>query len=138
IGAGVGEALSGSRVARIAAPAAIAAGVLTELVVLGNISGELAWAKPLIIAVGAISALLLAVRLPPRARAAVIAGALAALLAAPAIWAAETIGHATAATFPAGGSGGRGGLGGFAPPGGGFGAPPSGALQGFAAPPGTG
>jgi hypothetical protein len=159
IGAGVGEALSGSRVARIAAPAAVAAGVVTELVVLGNISGELAWAKPLIIAVGAISAVLLAVRLAPRARAAVIAVALAALLAAPATWAAETIGHATAATFPAGGpagaqegfggpgggfsrrggAGGRGGLGGnFAPPGGGFGAPPTGAPQGFAAPPGTG
>jgi len=147
IGAGVGEALSGSRVARIAAPAAIAAGVVTELVVLGNLSGELAWAKPLIIAVGGVCAVLVAVQLSPRLRAAAMAVAVAALLAAPATWAAETIGHATASTFPAGGPvsaqtggfgggpgrggfpgrfggagaggfrGGFGGAGGFAPPG---------------------
>jgi hypothetical protein len=121
LGAGVGEALSGSRVARIAAPAAIAAGVVTELVVLGNISGELSWAKPLIIVVGAVCAILVAVQLSARLRAAVMAVAVAALLAAPATWAAETIGHATAATFPAGGpaSAQAGGFG--RPPGGGFG-----------------
>ena len=144
IGAGVGEALSGDRVARILAPAAIVAGVITELVVLGNLSGELAWAKPLLIVVGAASAIVLAIRLSPRLRGAVMAVALAALLAAPATWAAETIGHATAATFPAGGpaSAQTGGFG--RPPGGGFGrggfggagglAPGGG--QGFAAPPG--
>ncbi len=117
LGAGVGEALSGGRAARIAAPAAIAAGVVTELVVLGNIAGDLSWAKPLIIAVGAVCAVLVAVQLSPRLRAAVMAVALAALLAAPATWAAETIGHATVATFPAGGpasaqNGGFGGPGG--------------------------
>jgi hypothetical protein len=56
-------------------------------------------------------------------RAAVIAVALAALLAAPASWAAETLGHATSSTFPAGGpasasvggpGGGGGGFGGGA------------------------
>ena len=40
IGAGVGEALAGGRVARIAVPAAIVAGAVTELVVLGNLSGD--------------------------------------------------------------------------------------------------
>ncbi|HEX3689708.1 MAG TPA: glycosyltransferase family 39 protein [Solirubrobacteraceae bacterium] len=164
VGAGVGEALSGTRAARIVAPAAIAAGVITELVVLGNISGELAWVKPLVIAVGGVCAVVAAVQLSPRLRAAVMAVALAALLAAPATWAAETIGHATAATFPAGGpasgagggfggpgggggfgrgrfggTGGTGGPGGGGPGGGGFGAqgfpaPPTGSSQGSATP----
>ena len=49
-------------------------------------------------------------------RAIVIAVALAALLAAPATWAAETLGHATNGTFPTGGPAsasmaGRGGVG---------------------------
>ncbi len=117
IGAGVGEALGGGRVARIAVPAAIVAGAVTELVVLGNLSGDLAWARPLIIAAAGVSAILLATQMAPRVRAVVIGVALAALLAAPATWAAQTIGHATAGTFPAGGpasaqSGGFGGLGG--------------------------
>ena len=117
IGAGVGEALSDSRVARVAVPAAIVAGAVTELVVLGNLSGELSWARPLIIAAAGASAILLAAQLSTRVRAAVIGVALAALLAAPATWAAETIGHAAASTFPAGGpasaqTGGFGGPGG--------------------------
>jgi hypothetical protein len=155
IGAGVGEALRGGRTARIAAPAAIVAGIITELAVLGTLSGQLSWAKPLVIVVGGLSAVLLAVRLSPRLRAAAMAVALAALLAAPATWAAETIGHATAATFPAGGpasaqngfggpgggrgsaSGGRGsGFGGrgsgFGGRGSGFGAPPAGGVAGSA------
>jgi 4-amino-4-deoxy-L-arabinose transferase-like glycosyltransferase len=121
IGAGVGEAMSGDRVARVAIPAAIVAGGVTELVVLGNLSGELSWARPLIIAAAGTSAILLAAQLSPRVRATVMGVALAALLAAPATWAAETIGHATASTFPAGGpaSAQNGGFGG--PGGGGFG-----------------
>jgi 4-amino-4-deoxy-L-arabinose transferase-like glycosyltransferase len=117
IGAGVGEALTDSRVARVAVPAAIVAGAVTELVVLGNLSGELSWARPLIIAAAGVSAILLAAQLSSRVRAVVMGVALAALLAAPATWAAETIGHATASTFPAGGpasaqNGGFGGPGG--------------------------
>ncbi len=140
IGAGVGEALSDSRVARIIAPLAIVAGVVTELVVLGNIGGDLSWAKPLVIAVGGVAAIVLAVRLSPRLRAAVMAVALVALMAAPATWAAETIGHATAATFPAGGpasaqNGGFGGTGPARP--GGFGRPGS-RRGGFAFPGGRG
>ena len=123
IGAGVGEAATGGRVARIAVPAAIIAGAITELVVLGNLSGELSWARPLIIAAAGVSAILLATQLSARVRAVVMGVSLAALLAAPATWAAETIGHATAATFPAGGpaSAQDGGFGGPRG-GGGFGA----------------
>ncbi len=135
IGAGVGEILSGgqpddtsaahpagldaeraaSSGARILAPAALVAGAITELVVLGNISGDLGWAKPLVIAVVAIGAVALALRLSSRARMLVLAVALAALMAAPATWAAETLGHPTSSTFPAGGPAGAaaGGFGGF-------------------------
>jgi 4-amino-4-deoxy-L-arabinose transferase-like glycosyltransferase len=143
VGAGAGEALSGGRAARLAAAAAIAAGIVTELVVLGNLSGELAWARPLIIAVGGACAVLIALQLSPRLRAAVTAVAVAALLAAPATWAAETIGHATQATFPAGGPASA--TGGFGGPGGGrfggfgrgaFGGPRGGGGgQAFPAPP---
>jgi 4-amino-4-deoxy-L-arabinose transferase-like glycosyltransferase len=114
IGAGVGEILSGDRRARILAPLAVGAGAVTELVVLGNLPGELSWAEPLVIAVGGVCAVVLAVRLSRRVRLAVLGVALAALLAAPATWASETIGHATSSTFPAGGpaSAGMGGFGG--------------------------
>src|SRR5437763_2285436 len=80
-----------------------------------------------------------------RGRAIVVAGALAGLLIAPATWAAQTLGHATSGTFPAGGpatssfgggggAGGPGGQsaggfarGGFTPPAGaGAGGPPAG------------
>ncbi len=120
IGAGVGEILRGGRSGRILAPAAIAAGAVTELVVLGTLGGSLSWAEPLVIAVGGICAVVLAVRLSSRVRLVVLGVALAALMAAPATWAAETIGHATSSTFPAGGpaSAGIGGFGGGGGPGG--------------------
>jgi hypothetical protein len=99
-----------------------------------------------VIAVAGACAVVLAVRLPPRIRALLVGVAMAALLAAPATWAAETIGHATSGTFPTGGpasassdgpggfGGGRpGGLGGARP--GGFG---RGAASGTAAPFGGG
>ena len=57
-----------------------------------------------------------------RARLAVVGVAIAALTAAPATWAAETIGHATSGTFPAGGPASAG----FGGPGG-----PGGARGGF-------
>jgi 4-amino-4-deoxy-L-arabinose transferase-like glycosyltransferase len=139
-GAGVGQMLPGVRGARVLAPLAIGAGVITELVVLGELNGALGWAKPLLIALAGSCALVLGLRLPRRVRTAVLGVGLAALLAAPATWAAETLGHATSSTFPAGGSasasiGGPGG-----PPGrrsgraGGFGFPPgarSGQARGF-------
>jgi 4-amino-4-deoxy-L-arabinose transferase-like glycosyltransferase len=110
-----------SKTARVVAPLAIAAGAITEVVVLGELSGSLAWATPLVIGVGGACAIVLALQLSPRVRAVVVATAMAALLAAPATWAAETVGHATSSTFPSGGPasasiggpGGGGGPGGF-------------------------
>ncbi len=122
VGAGVGEALSGGRSGQIIGPLAVAGGAVTELIVLGNVgSGSgVSWATPLVIAVCVVCALALAIRLSGRVgvrvRAAVVAVALAALLAAPATWAADTLGHATSSTFPAGGPAGEGmGFGGAGP-----------------------
>jgi 4-amino-4-deoxy-L-arabinose transferase-like glycosyltransferase len=110
VGAGVGEMLpapfgvaSSGRAARVIAPAAIAGGVVTELVVLGKLNGQLSWAVPLVIALGSGAAVLLSIKLPTRLRVAAVSVAIAALLAAPATWAAETLGHATNGTFPTGG-----------------------------------
>ncbi len=97
----------------------IAGGAVTELVVIGHAGGSVSWATPLVIVVCALAILaLLVVAFPARVRAVVVAVALAALLAAPAAWAVDTLGHATSATFPAGGptsasAGGFGGPGGF-------------------------
>jgi hypothetical protein len=83
-----------------------------------------------ILVIGLASAALLAFRLKRVQRLVVLSVGLAALMIAPATWAAETLGHATSATFPAGGpasadlGGGPGGFGGrggragaFGPPG---------------------
>lgn len=164
VGAGAAQMLrpAGARAglaARLVAPLLIAAGALTELYVLGGLSGALGWAQPLVIVVAGATAIALTLRPATRARPVLVATALGALLAAPSAWSAETLGHATSGTFPAGGPataanrqlGGRGvGL----PPGflaairgsggpvGVFGVPPSGAPggppQGFAAPPAGG
>jgi 4-amino-4-deoxy-L-arabinose transferase-like glycosyltransferase len=144
VGAGVGQALSGDRLGRIIGPLAIAGGAVTELVVLGNLGGSLSWAKPLVIVFGIAGAIALAVRLSPRLRMIALGVTVAALLAAPATWATETLGHATSSTFPAGGPasasmGGFGGPGGRAGSnhfrgGGGFGAPPAGGAAGAGAP----
>jgi 4-amino-4-deoxy-L-arabinose transferase-like glycosyltransferase len=149
VGAGVGLALSGGRLGRIVGPLAILGGAVTELVVLGNLSGSLSWAKPLVIVVGIAGAIALAIRLSPRLRMIALVVTGAALLAAPATWATETLGHATSSTFPAGGPASAS-MGGFGGPGGrpggnhfrfqggagggGFGGPPSGAAPGAGAP----
>ena len=144
----LGGAADGTWAPRVIAPLAIAAGAVTELVVLGELDGALSWARPLIIGVAGAAAVILALELPRRVRGLLVAVVLAALLAAPAAWAADTLGHATSTTFPAGGSasasaGGPGGSGpggaGFsrgAPSGGGFGGPQAGASRSFAPPSG--
>jgi 4-amino-4-deoxy-L-arabinose transferase-like glycosyltransferase len=151
VGAGVGLALSQERFGRIVGPLAIVGGAITELVVLGNLSGSESWAKPLVIVAGIAGAVALAIRLSPRMRMIALAATVAALLAAPATWATETLGHATSSTFPAGGpasasigafggpGGGAGGhgfrfQGGGGGGGRGFGGPPSGAAPGAGAP----
>jgi len=137
VGAGVG-----GRAPRWLAPAALAGGAVTELIVLGELNGQLGWAVPLVIVLGLGGAVALLPGLERRARALVLAVAGAALIAAPAVWAAETDGHATNGTFPTGGPasaqvGGPPGArplrpaGPFGPPpgGGGFGPPPGAALR---------
>ena len=95
--------IASGRGARVLAPLAIAGGAITELVVLDEIGGQLSWAVPLVIAVAGLSALALMTSLSPRTRKILVGVALAALMAAPVTWAAETIGHATNGTFPTGG-----------------------------------
>ena len=79
-----------------------------------DLSGQLAWGRPLAIAGAIVGVVALALTLAPRVRIGLLAVALAALFAAPATWATETLGHATSTTFPAGGpaSAGVGGPGG--------------------------
>ena len=103
IGAGAGMMLEDGRRARVIAPLAIAAGIVTELVVLGELDGLLGWARWLVLIIGVATAVLLALALSRRTRAVIVAVALAALLVAPATWATETLGHAASATFPTGG-----------------------------------
>ncbi len=137
VGAGAAQLISGRINVRIFGPAAILAGVITELVVQGADSSYLAWLVPVLIVGGLIAAGALAVAANRRTRAIAVAGALALLLIAPAAWAVDTLGHATSGTFPAGGpalasQGGPGGFGAGAP--GGGSRPPFGG----AAPSGTG
>jgi len=155
VGAGAGLMLD-ARGGRWLAPLAIGAGMSTELVVLGELGGRLGWARWLLIVLGAATATALALRLAPRTRAVLVAVAVAALLVAPATWAAETLGHATSGTFPTGGPANAAEIGGGGPGGGGFGggrrpsfgggaggpatggfAPPAGALGGQAGGPGA-
>jgi 4-amino-4-deoxy-L-arabinose transferase-like glycosyltransferase len=122
VGAGAGEALRRNRAGRaprIVGPALLVGGAITELATLSTIGAGLGWARPLAIVAAAIGAILLALRLSARMRSVVLLDGLAGLLAAPATWAAETLGHATSSTFPSGGPAGAtaGGPGG---PGGGF------------------
>jgi 4-amino-4-deoxy-L-arabinose transferase-like glycosyltransferase len=110
----VGATVPAMRDSRVIAPAAILAGVATELMILGS---DVAW----VAAAGVGAAVLLASDVLARnARAYVVAAAMAVLLIAPASWSVQTLNHATNGTFPAGGPAtatmaGPGG----APPGGG-------------------
>jgi 4-amino-4-deoxy-L-arabinose transferase-like glycosyltransferase len=123
VGAGAGRALSGDRAGQVLGVLAIAAGAVSVLVVLGGIQGSVAWAEPLVIVVCALCVVVLGLRLSARLRAVALGAALAALLAAPAAWAFDTLGHATSSTFPAGGPTNATSLGGF---GGRFGGAPGG------------
>jgi 4-amino-4-deoxy-L-arabinose transferase-like glycosyltransferase len=150
IGAGAVQLVGGGLQARVIAPLAIAAGVATELAVLHDYPGQLSWLAPVLIALCVLAALTLALLRVKRLRLIALAVALAALLLAPAVWAVDTLGHATSGTFPEGGpgnvqtaggmfggAGGRGGPGGRAGRFGGFGPGASGA-SGAGAPPAGG
>src|SRR4051794_17888698 len=120
VGAGFARFARGDLLARVAGPLAIAGGIATELVVLHN-SATMPWLAPLLVSFGVLTAAALALGGSRRLRNGAIAGAAAALLIAPAAWSAQTLGHATEGTFPAGGpvnagggfGGGPGGRGGF-------------------------
>jgi 4-amino-4-deoxy-L-arabinose transferase-like glycosyltransferase len=101
-GAGVAQLAKRDRVATVLAPLAVAAAVLCEVKILRD-NASLAWLPPLLLAGGMGAALVLANVNRARARLAALAAALALLLVAPAAWAAQTLGHATNGTFPAGG-----------------------------------
>ena len=137
VGGGVGQFLRAERSTLWLAPVAVVLGGFVELVVINNTSGAPAWAKTVIIVTGIVSVAAMVAAASPRVRMVALGVALAGLLAAPASWSAQTLGHASNGTFPAGGpatAGFSGGMGG--PPGGGnrtF-APPNGG----AAPPGGG
>jgi len=122
VGAGAAQLLSGAVNVRSFGPLAIAAGVVTELIVIGDYPGQLRWLVPVLITVGLIAGVALLALADRRVRIAAVGAALAALLVAPTVWAFDTLGHATSGTFPEGGPasvqsgpGGFGGRGG--PPG---------------------
>ena len=119
VGAGAAQMLRGGRGARVLAALAVA-GVVVELVVRANYPGQLTWLPALLIVIGVLAVVALLAFSSRAVRLTAVGAVLAALLAAPAAWAFDTLGHATSATFPAGGpasveAGGPGG------PGGGFG-----------------
>jgi 4-amino-4-deoxy-L-arabinose transferase-like glycosyltransferase len=133
-------ALVGASVTTRFAPLAIVGGLATELLVLHHTDGTLNWVIPLLVIAAVAAAGTFASGAGSRARAIVVAGALGVLLIAPATWAAQTLGHATSGTFPAGGPasastmGGPGGPGGArrigGPPPGGFAGRPPGGMAG--------
>jgi 4-amino-4-deoxy-L-arabinose transferase-like glycosyltransferase len=154
VGGGVGQFLRGERSTLWLAPVAVVIGGVVELVVLNNTQGSPEWAKTLIIVTGIVAITAMVAATSTRVRTIALGIALAGLLAAPATWAAQTLGHPTNGTFPAGGPAVAGGFGGQGGPGGRMGglpgggqgrtqggppgfAPPNGAGQSGAAPNGT-
>ncbi|HET6507275.1 MAG TPA: glycosyltransferase family 39 protein [Baekduia sp.] len=136
IGATAGTILKGGVAARVIAPLALLAGLATELTVIHRGASDVDGLIPLAVVAAAGGAAVLVAKTPPVVRGVALAVALGALLIAPATWAADTLGHATSGTFPAGGpaqqgfgggpgGGGRGGFrGGFGGGAGGFGGAP--------------
>jgi 4-amino-4-deoxy-L-arabinose transferase-like glycosyltransferase len=118
VGAGAAQLAGGGRTARILAPAAVVAGLATELAVLGELPGELETVAPVMAVVCVLAAAALAAGRTALVRRVALAVALAALLVVPASWSVQTLGHATSGTFPAGGpesAGLAGGPGGATP-----------------------
>jgi 4-amino-4-deoxy-L-arabinose transferase-like glycosyltransferase len=117
-GAGAAHLIAGREGSRVIGPLAIAAGVATELAVLGDYVGQLTWLAPVLIVVGLLAAIVLLAYPDRILRLAAVASVAGVLLIAPAAWAVDTLGHATSGTFPEGGpanvqsAGGAGGFGG--------------------------
>jgi 4-amino-4-deoxy-L-arabinose transferase-like glycosyltransferase len=119
VGAGIAHFVAGREGARVFAPLAIAAGVATELAVLGDYSGQLRWLVPVLIGLGGLAAVVLAVADARRLRLGAALLAAGVLLIGPSIWAVDTLGRTLNGTFPEGGpavaSSGSGGPGGAGP-----------------------
>jgi 4-amino-4-deoxy-L-arabinose transferase-like glycosyltransferase len=127
VGAGAAHFLAGREGARLFGPLAVLAGVVTELVVLGDYAGQLRWLVPALIILGGVAAVALAAGPGRRGRIVAVAVALGALTIAPAVWAFDTLGHSVTGTFPEGGPGATATAGRFGPGGGarpGAGMPP--------------
>jgi 4-amino-4-deoxy-L-arabinose transferase-like glycosyltransferase len=136
---------------RILGAAALGAGAIVELVVIGSSANDLGWlVVPLVlVSIAAASVLLFADRVadwagtrdltPTRLRAAALACGISVLLLGPAIWSVDTLGHPTSGTFPAGGPESASMMGGPGSGGapGGFGGSSSGGASGMAGPGGT-
>ncbi len=116
LGAGASELLAGRVNVRVFGPLAVVAGVISELVVLGDYTGQLTWLVPLLIIVGVLASVALLALADRRVRLVAVGATLTVLLIAPTVWAFDTLGHATSSTFPEGGPGslqsGPGGFGG--------------------------
>ncbi len=143
VGAGVAYGCSAGRGGRFTAALAVLAGVVTELVVLGDYSGQLRWLVPVLIAAGVTTAAVLVLARRRSARLTALAIATALLLVAPGAWAFDTLGRSLTGTFPEGGPANVQAASGFGGPGGRFGRPGGsggfpGAPGGGFAPPGTG
>jgi hypothetical protein len=81
----------------------VAAGALIEVVAIENGVHGLRWLVALLIGGGACLAVGLVLLTATRVRTAFVAVALAGLLAAPTVWAVQTVGHPTSGTVPQGG-----------------------------------
>ena len=103
VGAGVAELVAGRVQVRIFGPLAVAGGVASELIVLGDYRQQLTWLVPVLIAAGVLAVAALVVSSSGPMRTVAVLGTLAVLLLAPATWAFDTLGHATNGTFPEGG-----------------------------------
>jgi 4-amino-4-deoxy-L-arabinose transferase-like glycosyltransferase len=127
VGATAWVVLRGGTSARVVGAAAVAAGVIAEIAILNDNPGSLDWWKPLLAAGGVAAAAGLAMAVTRRARTIAATAAISLLLLAPAAWSAQTLGHATSGTFPAGGPTSASFAGGA---GGGMGGPPGGTTNG--------
>jgi 4-amino-4-deoxy-L-arabinose transferase-like glycosyltransferase len=103
VGGGAAQLVSARGRSRVLAPVAVVVGAGVELAVLHDYSGQLTWLAPLLGALVALAAVVLAVASAGRVRTLALATALAALLIAPAAWSLDTLGYAASGTFPAGG-----------------------------------
>jgi 4-amino-4-deoxy-L-arabinose transferase-like glycosyltransferase len=112
VGATAGTILKGGIPARVIAPLALVAGLVTEVIVIHRGASDVEGLVPLAIIAALGGAAVLAAKVPTKVRGIALGVALGALLIAPASWAVDTLGHATSTTFPAGGPASQGGFGG--------------------------